>query len=697
MSINIDSAVACSGLLLQLSGIKLSQDIVLPLEEDLDRALKALSQTYGVKLKANRLKYAKLVPSHLPLAFLGPDGFYRILAKIDNNQCLIQHPLKPQSELWSRDELQGNWTGKVIVLSGPSLKFNWSWFLSAFWAYRRLLTEVLYFSLILQLLSLILPLFFQVVMDKVLAYSSYDTLDVLVFGLVLTSIFEVLLKGFREYQYSHTTSRIDIVLGIKLVKHLLGLPLLYFKHRPVGSLVARISQLDTIRSFLSGALFSLLVDITFMHLFLIVMWVISPPLTTIVMVSIPVYILIAWRITGPLQAKMEKQFAYSAANTAFLTESIAGSETVKSLAVAPQLSERWESQTRDLVGASYRTQILSGLSHHMVEAIGKLVSLLILWYGAGAVINLDMTSGQLIAFNMIYQNFAQPLAKLVELWGQFVQARVAVDKLGDILNAPVEQEKIGEVPLLQGGINLNQVSFRYQPGGPLALEKITLSIEPGHHIGVVGRSGSGKSTLARLLLRLYIPEEGEISFDGISLDRLDLRNLRQHVAVVLQENFLFNRTVGANIALSAPNASLESVIQAATLAGAHDFILRLPMGYDTVLAEGGSSLSGGQRQRIAIARALLTDPKILIFDEATSALDDESQSVIQANMAKIIHHRTVVTIAHRLSTVQQCDKIIVVEAGKIIEEGGHHTLLRLGGQYAHLWKLQEDLKPDILI
>jgi ATP-binding cassette subfamily B protein RtxB len=345
-------------------------------------------------------------------------------------------------------------------------------------------------------------------MDKVLVYKAYNTLDVLVFGLVVTGIFEALLRGFREYQYSHTTKRIDILLGIKLVKHLLGLPLLYFKHRPVGSLVARVSQLDSIRSFLSGALFSLLVDIAFMNLFLVVMWVLAPALTTIAIVSIPFYILIAWRMTKPLQAKLEKQFQFSAANTAFLTESIAGAETVKSLAVEPRLTQRWAIQTRDLVGASYRTQVLSSLSHHTVEGIGKLTSLLILWYGAGSVINLEMTTGQLIAFNMLYQNFSLPLSKLVELWGQFVQAQVAVDKLGDILNAPVEQETIGAQQSLQGAIALDQVSFRYQPGGPLALDNISLLIQKGEHMGIVGASGSGKSTLARLLLGLYIPEQG---------------------------------------------------------------------------------------------------------------------------------------------------------------------------------------------
>ncbi|WP_223261947.1 ABC transporter transmembrane domain-containing protein [Cardinium endosymbiont of Dermatophagoides farinae] len=437
------------------------------MSQDIDAGLKALNKAYGVKLKQKKIKHANLVADHAPIAFLATDGVYRIVAKINTTHALIQHPLQSHSELWSREQLRNNWSGKVIALSSASLKFNWSWFVPTFWAHRAILAEVLSFSLVLQLLALILPLFFQIIMDKVIVYKTHHTLDVLIFGLVVTSTFEVVLKGLREYQYAHTTRRIDMLLGMKLVKHLLGLPLLYFKNRPVGSLVTRVCQLDSIRSFLSGALFSLVVDMSFMGLFLLVMWVLSPALTKIVLASIPFYIIVAWRITKPQQVRMEMQFQYSAANTAFLTESIAGAETIKSLAVEPRLSYRWEMQTRDLVNASYRSQVLSSLSHHIVEGIGKLTSLLILWYGAGSVINLSITTGQLIAFNMLYQHFSTPLAKLVALWGQFIQARVAIDKLGDILNLPVEQETIRQQQSLQGAITLDQVTFRYQPGGPL--------------------------------------------------------------------------------------------------------------------------------------------------------------------------------------------------------------------------------------
>lgn len=692
---NVKTAIACSKLLLQLTGTKIVENILHAdhhSDQDVHSSLKQLSKKYRVKLREGKLAYEKLTAKDLALAFLANDGEYRILARMNQDQVLVQHPFKAQSEVWTKQQLQDSWSGRVITLSAPMLKFNLSWFVPAFWQYRHILAEILLFSLVLQLLGLVLPLFFQVVMDKVLAYKVTATLDVLVFGLLITGILEVLLRGLREYQYNHTAKRIDIVLGVKLVKHLLGLPLIYFKNRSVGSLVARVHELDSIREFLSSSLFTLLVDISFMGIFLAVMWMISPTLTLISVAAIPFYALVAWRITKPLQVKLETQFRYSAANTSFLTETIAGAETVKSLAVEPRLTRRWETQTRDLVDSNYQTQILSSLSDHLVQGIGKVTSALILWCGARAVINLDITLGQLIAFNMLSQHFAQPLAKLVELWRKFVQARVAIDVLGDTLNLPVEQESEAKQPKLQGAITLHEVTFRYQPTSPLVLQGISLHIPAGKQVGIVGESGSGKSTLARLLLRLFLPAQGQILFDRESLNNLDARYLRKQVAVVLQENYLFNRTVRDNIAISQPQAPLELVIKAAELAGAHEFILRLPMGYDTVIAEGGSSLSGGQRQRIAIARALLTEPKILIFDEATSALDDESQALIQGNMANIANGRTVITIAHRLSTVQQCDCIVVLQAGKIIEQGTHQELLTLGGKYNRLWQLQQDLQ-----
>lgn len=532
-------------------------------------------------------------------------------------------------------------------------------------------------------------------MDKVLIHQALSTLDVLVFGLIIAGIIEVILRGLREYQYAHTANRIDIKLGLKLVRHLFGLPLLFFKSRQVGAIVTRVRELDTVREFLTGSMFTLSVDVLFMFIFIYVMSLLSGLLTWVFLATFPFYAILAWWVTPRMEKAVEQQFTHAAINTSFLTETVSGAETLKSLAVEPKFVRRWDSQTEKMVDTSFAVQQLGNRSNHIVMLLQKVTGAAILWLGASEVLSLQMTLGQLIAFNMMVNHTSQPLARLVELWGQFIRTRVAVDKLGDMLNLPTEQQSGQQQVALHGAVSFNNIVFRYQPDIPPTIKGLTLDIRAGEAIGIVGTSGSGKSTLARLLLRLYSPETGAITIDGIPLQNIGIETLRQQVGVVLQENFLFNKTVYENIAQSKPDASLESVIKVAKLAGAHEFILRLPMGYDTTIAEGGQSLSGGQRQRLAIARTLLADPKILILDEATSALDDESQSRIQSNMAEIAQGRTVITIAHRLSTVRHCDRIIVLKQGEILEQGSHEQLLNHGRQYRKLWQLQQELKQEM--
>ncbi|MBU6408575.1 MAG: ATP-binding cassette domain-containing protein, partial [Alphaproteobacteria bacterium] len=307
-----------------------------------------------------------------------------------------------------------------------------------------------------------------------------------------------------------------------------------------------------------------------------------------------------------------------------------------------------------------------------------------------------MTVGELVAFNMFAGRVAEPVLRLAQLWQQFQEARVGVARLGDVLNAPVEGgggPSRSVLPPIEGRIAFDQVSFRYRPDGPEVLKRVSLSIPPGEMLGVVGPSGSGKSTLTKLAQRLYVPERGRVLVDGVDLAMVDPSWLRRQIGVVLQENLLFNRTVRENIALADPAMPMTRVIEAAKLAGAHDFILELPEGYDTEIEERGANLSGGQRQRIAIARALVDDPRILIFDEATSALDAESEAIIQANMARIAAGRTVIIIAHRLSAIRQCTRIVTIEAGEITEIGSHAELLAKGGRYASLWQTQMGVRP----
>ncbi len=658
------------------------------------QSIKQLAKAHDIEIKSHLARNKNIARLTLPAIIFDHQGAPFIIAKASDDSVLMQSPAEQTPQVWSLAQLQQTWNGRWLKVSQAQARFDISWFIPEFLNHKRLLGEILVFSFILQLLALISPLFFQVVMDKVLVHQAWSTLDVLVFGLVVTGIFEVILRGCRQYQYAHTANRIDIALGLKMVEHLLGLPLLFFKSRQVGAIVTRVRELDSIREFLTGTMFTLTVDFLFMFIFLAVMSILSPLLTLLFMATMPLYAVVAWWLTPRMHRGIEQQFTHAAANTSFLTETVAGAETVKSLALEPRFNRRWDEQTEQMISVGYDVQQLSNKSNHVVQLIQKITTVMILWLGASEVLSLQMTIGQLIAFNMMVNHLSQPLAKMVELWGQYIQTRVAVDKLADMLNLPVEQYTGADSAELSGQIDFSNITFRYQPDIPPTINQLSLSIAAGETIGVVGTSGSGKSTLARLLLRLYSPEQGEIRVDGISLNQLSVEHLRQQIGVVLQESYLFNKTVTENIAQSCPQASLADIIGAAKLSGAHEFIVKLAKGYDTVIAEGGQSLSGGQRQRLAIARTLLSNPRILILDEATSALDDETQALILANMAKIANGRTVITIAHRLSTVRDCDRIIVLDKGQIIEQGSHQYLLAHGQQYPRLWQLQQDLKQE---
>lgn len=688
----VHSALACCHLLLQLTQERVPPAAAPP-SRDLRQALRDYARNAEVDLRLERLALTRLTPKMLPLVWRNQSGEFMLLARLSDTQALVQRPSMPTPDMLDRLQLAEQWSGEVIRLRQSGLRFDLSWFVPELLRHRRILGEVLLCSLLLQVLALATPLFFQAVMDKVMVHRALSTLDVLVMTLVVVGLFEVLLKGLREYLAAHTANRIDIGLGVKLLRHLLGLPLLYFKQRQVGAIITRVQELDSIREFLTGSLLTLCVDVAFTLVFFAVMAWISWPLTLLVLLTLPLYALLAWFSTGPLEKRIERQFYSAARNTAFLNESVSSSETIKSLAVEPRMQRRWESQTAQMVEAGFASQTLGSAISQTVMLLQKVTAVAVICWGASRVIDLQMSIGQLIAFNMMLSHVSQPVAKLIEVWQQFVRVRVSVDKLGDMLNLPVEQAEgdLRPTQALRGEVRIEQLVFRYRPELEWVLRGLDLQIAAGQTLGIVGPSGSGKSTLTRLLQKLYTPDGGRILIDGLPLDQLQPAWLRSQIGVVLQENYLFNRSVRHNIALRHPTASLESVIAAARLAGAHDFILRLPLGYDTVLAEAGSSLSGGQRQRIAIARALMGDPRILIFDEATSALDDESQALIQDNMASIAQGRTVIIIAHRLSAVRHCQRIIALEQGRISESGSHQQLLANGGCYSRLWALQQAL------
>lgn len=663
---------------------------------DADQIVRAASWL-GLKARRLRSTWVRLSRTPLPALLRSRDGGWCILAGVRTDGVLVQTPGNPP-EILDRTELAARWSGELVLCTrraagGGAARFDFGWFMPALFAHRGLLIEVFAVSFVLQLFALATPLCFQVIVDKVLVHRGLSTLDVLCLGLSLLCVFEAVLGGLRAYVLQHTTTRIDVSLGARAFRHLLRLPVAYFEVRRVGDTVARIRELDGIRRFLTGATLTLAIDLIFIGVFLTALYWYSPALTLVVAASLPCYAVLAWVMTPILRRRLEEQFERSAETQAFLVESVAGIETLKAAAVEPRQAARWEELLAAAAGAGLRMQTLSSVAGQIAVAVQKLTLAATLWLGARQVIAGSLSVGELVAFNLFSARVSGPLLKLIQLWHEYQQARVSVRRIGDVLNAPPEPTyalRGARGPRVLGGVRFERVAFRYRADRGEVLRRLSFRIEPGEFVGIVGASGSGKSTIAKLIQRLYVPQAGRVLVDDRDLAVTDAVWLRSQIGVVLQESRLFNRTVRENIALADPAMSLERVVEAATLAAAHEFIVDLPEGYDTVVGEFGATLSGGQRQRIALARALAMAPRILILDEATSALDYEAEARIQRNMRRIAAGRTVIAIAHRLATVRHTDRILVIERGSVAESGGHRELLARGGIYARLHRYQED-------
>jgi subfamily B ATP-binding cassette protein HlyB/CyaB len=666
---------------------------------DMIRCAKSL----GLKARSLVTNWERLARTPLPVIAAMRDGSFLLLGRCGEDSILVQAPNAPRPSMMSRAELEAAWDGRLVLmtkrasLTDLARRFDITWFMGAIHKYRWLLGEVLLASFFLQLFGLISPLFFQVVIDKVLVHRSMSTLDVLAVGLVAIAVFEVVLEALRTYLFSHTTNRIDVELGARLFRHLLALPIGYFQARRVGDSVARVRELENIRNFLTSSGLTLVIDLFFTVVFVAALFFYSPTLTWIVLASLPIYVAVSVGVTPLFRRYLDDKFARGAENQAFLVESVTAVETLKAMAVEPQMQQRWEEQLAAYVAASFRVLSLGNIASQAVQFTSKIVTAAILFVGAKLVMSGNLSVGELVAFNLLAGRVSGPVLRLAQIWQDFHQARLSIARLGDILNTtpePAYNPSRTALPSIRGDISFEHVTFRYRIDGPEILKDVNLNIPAGQMIGIVGPSGSGKSTLAKLAQRLYVPEGGRVLVDGVDVAQIDPSWLRRQIGIVLQDNILFNRSIRDNIALADPALPAERVIAAATLAGAHDFILKLPEGYDTIVGERGGSLSGGQRQRIAIARALVSDPRILIFDEATSALDYESEHVIQQNMAQIARSRTVLVIAHRLSTLRMADRIVTIEGGRLIEDGTHEQLMRTGGRYATLHRLQSGL-PEI--
>jgi subfamily B ATP-binding cassette protein HlyB/CyaB len=651
----------------------------------------------GLKARVGTTSWERLQKSPLPGIAPLRDGGFLIIGKITGDTALIQSTASPRPQIMKRAELEAIWDERIILmarrasLTDPFRRFDISWFIDAIKKYRSLLSEVMIASFFLQLFALASPLFFQVVIDKVLVHQSLTTLDVLIFGLVTVSIFEAIIGGLRTYLFSHTTNRIDVELGARLFRHLMALPIAYFQTRRVGDSVARVRELENIRNFLTSSALTLVIDLFFTFVFIAVMFFYSPMLTLIVIGAFPFYIGISAFATPLFRRMLDEKFKRGAENQSFLVESVTGIETLKAMAVETRMQRKWEEQLAGYVTSSFRVVSLANTTSQTVQLINKMMMAAILFFGAQLVASGNLTVGELVAFNILAGRVSAPVLRLAQIWQDFHQARLSVERIGDILNTvpePLSTSGRAALPPIRGHVVFEHVTFRYRVDAQEVLSDVTFQVEPGQVVGIVGSSGSGKSTLAKLIQRMYVPESGRVLVDGIDLAMIDTGWLRRQIGVVLQDNILFNQSVRENIALADPAVSMDRVIAAATLAGAHDFILELREGYDTIVGERGATLSGGQRQRIAIARALITEPRILIFDEATSALDYESERIIQDNMRRIVEGRTVFIIAHRLSTVRRANRIITIDRGRIIEDGTHDDLIRTNGRYAKLHYMQ---------
>lgn len=665
-------------------------------EEPTIQQLLRIAKGEDFKSKLKKLTLSTLSKYPLPAIARLKDGMYVTILKvdIDKEELLLYDKQNNQPYTKPFEEFKKIANDEVIILkhktANDQIKFGFIWFYNQIMNYKKIVGEILLASFVVQLFGLVTPLFTQVILDKVLVHQSLSTLNVIAVAFGAVIIFELLLNLVRNYIFIHTTSKIDSKLGSKLFFHLISLPLVYFENRKVGNIIARVRELDQIREFIANKSVTVILDVLFSFVFVIMMFMYSVKLTLIAIGFVFVIGMLYFFITPELRRRLEEKFQMGAQSNSYLVESVTGMQTVKSLAIEGSMQKKWEGYLSSYVQSGFKLTNLSNTLSSLSTLLQKLMTLSILYFGVGLVIDQQLSVGQLIAFQMFANQFSNPILRLVGLWNEFQQTLLSVDRLGDILNSPTENvnKKAITLPSVAGNVKFENVSFKYNPNAPQVLNRFTLDVKPGESIGLVGRSGSGKSTLTKLIQRLYIANEGAIFVDGVDIRHMNPSWLRQNIGVVLQDNYLFSGTIKENIEFALPGSQMANIIRAAKIAGADEFISELPEGYDTIVGERGSSLSGGQRQRIAIARALLSNPKILIFDEATSALDYESEKIIQNNMNAIKHGRTMFIVAHRLSTVKECSKIVVMDKGNIVEIGTHDELINKRGYYYALYTKQ---------
>lgn len=646
--------------------------------------------TRPVKASLNQLAKQKL-----PAIAHWEGKHYIVVYEITSKHVIVADPAIGQRTL-THAEFKADWTGYTLLLQPTAMLKEAKETSTPFWQFFELmkphsliLLEVFIASIFIQIFGLITPLFTQLILDRVVVQRSELTLTAVGIGLLLFSFFRVAMMGLRQYLLDHMANRVDLALIVGFIRHTFRLPLSFFESRYVGDIISRVQENRKIQRFLSGEASSILLDLFTVFIYVGLMLWYSWKMALLSLVIVPPFALLALIATPFLQRISREIFNAVAKESSYLIEALTGLRTVKATAVEQTVRWHWEELLNKEVKTNFSGQIISNRLQIFSNLIQSLATTGLLWYGAYLVIQGELTIGQLVAFNMLLGNIITPFQRLIVLWNQLQEVVIAVERINDVLDTEPEEDLQNQprqnLPQLKGNIRFDNVTFRYHPESDInIIENLSFQIKPGQMVALVGRSGSGKTTISKLVLGLYPPTDGKVLIDGQNITSISLRSLRQHVGVVDQDTFLFGGTIRENINLGHPGVPLIEVIEAAQLAGADEFIKKLPMGYETQIGEGGGLLSGGQRQRIAIARALLGNPRLLILDEATSHLDTESERIIQQNLNTILKGKTTLVIAHRLSTVRNADMILVLDRGVLVESGTHEELMSKRGHYFYL-------------
>ncbi|BAY09993.1 cyclic nucleotide-regulated ABC bacteriocin/lantibiotic exporter [Calothrix sp. NIES-2098] len=659
------------------------------------RGLLTAAESLGFATRPVKASLNQLAKQKLPAIVHWEGKHYIVVYEITPKHVIVADPGIGQRTL-SHAEFQLGWTGYTLLLQPTAMLKDAKESSTPFWQFFELLKphslvmlEVFIASVFIQIFGLITPLFTQLILDRVVVQRSQLTLTAVGIGLLIFSLFRVAMTGLRQYLLDHTANRIDLALIVGFIRHTLRLPLSFFESRYVGDIISRVQENRKIQRFLSGEALSILLDLLTVFIYVGLMFWYSWKMALLVLVIVPPFALLALIATPFLQRISREIFNAVANESSYLIEALTGVRTVKATAVEHTVRWHWEELLNKEIKTNFSGQVISNRLQIFSNAIEAVVTTALLWFGAHLVIQNQLTIGQLVAFNMLLGNIITPFKRLIVLWNQLQEVVIAVERINDVLDTDPEEDLQHQarqnLPYVRGNIRFENVTFRYHPESDVnILENLSFEVKPGQMVALVGRSGSGKTTISKLVLGLYPPTDGKVLIDGQDITSISLRSLRQEVGVVDQDTFLFGGTIRENISLGHPGAPLSEVIEAAKLAGADDFIKKLPMGYETQIGEGGGLLSGGQRQRIAIARALLGNPRLLILDEATSHLDTESERIIQQNLNTILQGRTTLVIAHRLSTVQNADMILVLDKGVLIESGTHAELMAKRGHYFYL-------------